>query len=462
MTEKLLYNLISKLPQTLRYALKEATGKMYYRSVLLSKIKKYPIVKPKKDKAKNILFINTIAGRGGAAKAAYEMLCEPLREQKAYNTDILVAEDYIKTNKHIHLLKPDESKWQELLFEVGNKLGYQDFFHLNSFGIKGTEVFKSCDILHLHNMHGGYFSPFALPELTALKPTIWTLHDEHTLTGHCACFYDCEKWITGCENCPDLAGYPEIENDSTNLIWHLKQKIYENSNITFVCPSNWLKTEAQKGLLKNQDIRLIPNGIDENIFYNFDKIQMRKELGLPIDKKILMFSASGGTLNPQKGGWYIKQVVEYYKNRDDILLMSLGTMEEKMKEGNFLDIAFTSSQEELAKYYSASDLFIYPTLTDNLPFVVLESLSCGTPVISFNTGGVPEEIEHMKTGYIANYKDTEDFIKGIDIFLNDENLMEKACKEARKSILKTFTKDKAVDNYINLYDEIYEKTKKGS
>lgn len=436
-------------------------GELYYQKNLLPKIKKYEIVPPQKDKPTNILFINTTSDKGGAAKAVNEMLCKPLREKKGYKTNLLVAIDNSKEKKdYIEVLKSGNNTKQKFLSRLQKATGYQDFFAPKSFNIEYLKVFKDCDILHLHNLHGNYFSPPALPKLTALKPTVWTLHDAHALTGHCACFYDCNKWIEGCADCPDLNSYPAVQVDSTAFIWKVKRKIYENSNITYVCPSNWLKQEAQKGILKDKDIRLIPNGIDEQVFLNYDKIQARKELNLPLDKKILIFSANDGVENVQKGGVYIEQIYKHYQNRDDLVFLAIGSTKTETRTKNFINIGYIENQETLAKYYSAADLFIYPTLTDNLPFVVLESLSCGTPVISFNTGGIPEEIEHLKTGYIAKYKDFQDFIYGIELFLNDDNLRKNASIEARKTVEKRFSVGITVDNYIQLYNEIYEKMKK--
>lgn len=463
MIKKILNTLIFKPLNNLDYLLKisKTIGEFYCRKNLLPKIQKYEIITPQKNKPTNILFINTTSNKGGAAKAANEMLCKNIGGKKGYKTNLLVAIDNSEEKKDfIDILKSGNKIKQRFLIRLQNATGYQDLFDNRAFRIKDLKVFKDCDILHLHNLHGNYFSPLALPELTALKPTIWTLHDEHALTGHCACFYDCNKWLTGCGKCPDLKSYPAIMTDSTAFNWEVKRKIYENSNITYVCPSNWLKEEAQKGILKNQDIRIIPNGIDEQVFLNYDKIETRKELNLPINKKILLFSANGSIENVEKGGIYIEQIRKYYQNRDDITFLALGSRKKEVNLKNFINIEYINSQETLAKYYSAADLLIYPTLTDNLPFVVLESLSCGTPVISFNTGGVPEEIEHLKTGYIAKYKDVQDLIDGIELFLNDDNLRKNASIEARKTVQKRFSIGTAVDNYIQLYNEIYEKMKK--
>ncbi len=432
-----------------------------YLKKLEKNIGKWSPVKPKKEKFENILYINTLAGRGGAAKAAYDNLCRPLGKRRNYNTKMLVKNIHLETvDDNVKLAPRVISEEQNLLNDVQIRLGWQYFFQLGSFEIKNTDFFKQADILHLHNLHGGYFSPFAVPGLTALKPTVWTLHDEQSFTGHCAYSFECEKWQAKCGVCPDLKCYPEIETDSTSLILQTKRKIYENSHFTVICPSEWLKNKAEKSILKNKDIRKIYYGIDEKVFFNYDKEYIRKELNLPLDKKILMFSADKSLNNTRKGGYYIQKAYDFLKHREDLLFLAIGGEKTAYIEHNFLNIAYIYDETLMAKYYASSDLFIFPTLADNLPFVILESMSCATPVISFDIGGVPEELDHMKTGYLAKYKDIDDFIKGINIFLEDEKLRKHASIRAREVVEKNFTIDISLNNHEKLYDEIWERSKK--
>lgn len=437
----------------------EQFAKAYYNNIKKNALKKREFSKPVKENFDNVLYINTLAGHGGAARCAYDNLCKSFRLRKNLNTFMLAkALSPNISNETVGLAPRNISEQQDLLNYMQIKLGWQYFFQLGSFEIKDHEFFKQADILHFHNLHGGYFSPFVLPELTALKPTLWTLHDEQSFTGHCAYSFDCEQWQSGCRDCPDLSYYPTIEAKATDFVLKTKKHLYDNSLITYVCPSNWLKTRAQKSILQNKDIRVIYNGVDEKVFYNFEKEQARKELGLPVDKKILMFTADGSTDNPQKGGIFIKNTYERMKNRDDLLFLAIGGG--SSKEHNLQNISYIYDETMLAKYYAASDLFIFPTLADNLPYVVLESMSCGTPVISFDVGGVPEEIQHLETGYVAKYKDLNDFIKGINIFLENDELRKNASIKARETIEKAFTIDISLENYLKLYNEIWENAKK--
>ena len=160
----------------------------------------------------------------------------------------------------------------------------------------------------------------------------------------------------------------------------------------------------------------------------------------------------------QKGGKYILNVIDYYKNRKDILILIVGAKLVKEYQ-NVISIDYIYSKAELVKYYSSADLFIFPTLSDNLPFVVMESMACGTPVISFKIGGIPEEIDHLKTGYLAKYKDLKNFIFGIELFVKNKKLRHDTTRQAHKQFLEKFTLKKCLSNYLDLYKEIYEQKK---
>ncbi|MCK5345273.1 MAG: glycosyltransferase, partial [Candidatus Heimdallarchaeota archaeon] len=323
-----------------------------------------------------------------------------------------------------------------------------------TFQIKNRKDVANADIIHLHNLHGGYFNPLALPDLTKLKPTVYTLHDMWSLTGHCAHSFDCDKWQTGCGNCPYLNVYPKLWYDVTHKLWGIKKDIYKRSDLVVVTPSRWLKNKIEKSILSDKNVHLIYNGIDHEIFRPMNKTEVRKKLNLPLDKTILMFSAHYGIRNFWKGGDYLLKALEQIDD-ENIFFLNVGSSEnldKRIKSSiEWVSIPYIDNEITMAEYYAASDLFLYPSLADNCPLVVLESMACGTPVIAFETGGIPELITNMRSGYIARYKDVGDFVKGIKLFLNDMDLRTKAGLSARKDVETHFTLDKMV----TLYEELY-------
>ncbi len=427
----------------------------YYNQLLNQIIikKSFNYISDKKE-IKNILQINTNDKKGGAAKITYTLHKKYL--EKGLKSKILCRnktddEDFIyKISQHNDFL-------QSTLFDIQDKHSYLDFFHLSSSDIKEYYIFKNSDILHLHNLHGNYFSLFALPELSHLKPTVWTLHDMQSFTGHCAHSFNCERWMKNCGNCPDLTIYPSIKNDKTAFILKNKKIIYENSKLTIVCPSIWLKNKVEKSILKIHDVRLIYNGIDTNKFNKKDKKAIRSKLNLPQYKTILLFSADNGLNNPWKGSNFIFESYKYFSNFSDLLFINIGGSNKSTPKNNWLDIEYIKNDELMSDYYAASDLFIYPSLADNCPLVVMEALSCGLPVVTFETGGIPELVKHLETGYVAKYKDLNDFINGVKMFISNKELINKTSNTARDYAVSNFDTSKMVEEYLKLYEEIVKK-----
>lgn len=428
-----------------------------YAELLCKNVKKQKISKPQRKSLSKILTIATSAGKGGAARAAYDMLCKQFNQRNIYTNNMLVGYHNLKDDPHLHIMPQINSEKEYFLARNEDKWGYLNFFKTCSKNVKNLDIFRNCDLVHLHNLHGFSFNPFILPEITAQKPCIYSLHDMAAFTGHCSYAFACTKWERGCGDCPDLGYYPSLNYDNTARNLKMLKAIYDScAPMTIVTPSVWLKKLAEQSILQNHEIKLLPYGIDENIFAPANKDMVRQKLNLPQDKLIFTFIADFATNNPQKGGYYLEQACEYYKNHPDIIFLIIGG-ENAGRIGNCYHIGYIYDTKELAKYYASSDLFIFPTMADNLPFVVLEAMSCGIPVISFDIGGLPDMIDHLSNGYLAKYKDVHDFIAGIELFINDKKLREQASKLARKKVEDNYTIDMCIHNYQKLYEEVFEK-----
>jgi glycosyltransferase involved in cell wall biosynthesis len=193
--------------------------------------------------------------------------------------------------------------------------------------------------------------------------------------------------------------------------------------------------------------------VDETVFINHPKHLSRKKLNLPIDKNILLYISHGGLKQYLKGGHLIEEISGKL-NIHDTLVISIGNPISDSQ--NTRTLPYIKDEKVLSLYYSAADLMIYPTLADNFPLVVLESLSCGTPVISFDTGGIPEIITHQKTGYIGKYNKISDLVQGITFFLRNPGLLQSASIEARESIMKKFTQEKMISEYLKIYHHVWD------
>lgn len=272
------------------------------------------------------------------------------------------------------------------------------------FGSKGTtrrfidwvKVYDP-DVIHLHNIHGYYINIEILFEYlkTCGKPVIWTLHDCWAFTGHCTYFdyVGCDKWKTECGHCPQKGEYPKsVVLDRSNRNYQKKRELFtEMPNMTLVTPSRWLAGLVRQSFLNQYPVEVIPNGIDTSIFKPTES-NLRQQYELE-NKKIILGVAS--IWDKRKG---LNDFIELSKMLDhtyQIIIVGLTKKQIQRMPANILCIERTNSPAELAAWYTAADVFVNPTYEDNYPTTNLEAQSCGTPVITYNTGGSPESVNQQ-------------------------------------------------------------------
>lgn len=392
-----------------------------------------------------ILQIGTIDNVGGAASVSWSI--KKGLEKNGHKMPMFVLEK--KSNDNDVFMIPRKLH-RYFHYILSNDI---DLFNTN--WILNTKEFKEADIIHIHNLHGWYFNLKTLKKMSKIKHVVWTLHDMWAITPHCAHSYDCEL-KDGFYQCPSMSSYPRIFWHNEKYLCWRKKNIYKNSNFHIVVPSLWLKDKVEQSVLKDKEINLIYNGIDENVFKILDQSSARKDLNLPLNKKIILFQSDGGKSNGFKGWEFTESVIEAFRN-DNILFICLGGEESGIDKihNNLLYVTRTSNKNILAKYFSSADIFLYPSLADNCPLVILEAMACGTPIVTFETGGIPELVKHLENGYIAKYKDSEDLIKGVNYILNlDGNTLLNMRNKSRIKVIEKFSIDKMVDEYEELYKKI--------
>lgn len=252
------------------------------------------------------------------------------------------------------------------------------------------------DVIHLHNIHNHFVHVGRLFEYIKEHdiPVIWTLHDCWPFTGHCAYFdyVHCDKWKVGCHHCPSLREYPPTWFfDRTDKNYKLKKNTFiEVKNLTLVTPSRWLADLTRESFLKDYPVEVINNGVDVNVFRPTEN-DIKEQLGIS-GKKMLLAMAT--TFDRRKGTECLSQLPKLLN--DDEVLVLVGLAEDQKKvfsQERCIGLGRTNNVKELAAYYSAADVFINPTLEDNFPTTNIEALACGTPVVTFRTGGSPESVD---------------------------------------------------------------------
>ncbi len=317
--------------------------------------------------------------------------------------------------------------------------------------ITRTEEYKEADIIHLHWINQGMVSLSCLKKMIKDgKKIVWTLHDEWPYLGICHYRGDCQE--TECRQCPLLPG------NIAHKHYLQKQNIYKKGNITFVGCSQWI-TDRAKQAMPDAEVVHINNCVPHNIFRHIDQTEARKKLNLPLDNKIILFCSQN--LNDERKGFaFLQQALEQFiiHNSQFIIQgpqsMAMDSHSPKGGEGGGLMTIcigkggrYISSPEEMAMMYAAADVFVTPSLQDNLPNTIAEAMSCGTPCVGFNVGGIPEMIDHLQNGYVAQYKDVNDLAEGIQYVLTHD-MREAALHKAASAYGETHVAQK----YINVYE----------
>ena len=333
-------------------------------------------------------------------------------------------------------------------------------FSLQWFGksIVNHPDLKSADLIHLHWVNHGFLTPKFLAQLDELeKPIVWTFHDSNAFTGGCHVRYSCEHFHQQCGNCPvlRLSGKDDISHKN----WLRKQKAYSELNFHVVAPSRWMASSVkQSSLLGVRQTTVIPNTIEIDVFKPYVKAEAKKILKIPADHFVLMSGFMPSKNDKHKGAQYLIDALNELAARPEIPkekieLVIFGNKDEKnLPEFPFKTtyLGTINKDEHLAKCYAAADAFITPSLEDNLPNTVMESLACATPVIAFTTGGIPDMVKHLENGYLAKYQSATDLADGIEWLYLHEN-KEAVQKEARRSILTHFAPNVIATQHEELY-----------
>lgn len=305
---------------------------------------------------------------------------------------------------------------------------------------KINDVLKefSPHIVNLHNLHGEFSSPSLLKNIGSMRvPVVWTLHDMWALTGHCAYAVDCQSYLEmGCDaTCPHPDSYPPLMPERIEKAFRSRRRLYKAvENLSVITPSKWLAAEVKKGILSDKDVRIIPNGIDMERFKPIDRYVAREALQLPQHKKIILTGSYN--LKSERKGWVFLESALKRPTFHEVLLLAYGSVSTSMNSDLPFEIqtlGYVSDERLLRLYYSAADVFVLPTLADNLPNVLIEAIACGTPCVAFAVGGVSEVVRTGTTGYLAEHRNADDLADKLrnvlEMKTEDYNHMSFSCRK---------------------------------
>ncbi|MBQ7419835.1 MAG: glycosyltransferase family 4 protein [Prevotella sp.] len=412
-----------------------------------------------------VLIINTSERTGGAAVAAHRLM-EALNNN-GVKVKMLVRD---KETNHLSVVALPKSwrlhwnfLWERFCVWLHLHLRRPHLFDID-IANTGTDItklreFQEADVIHLHWVNQGMLSLRNIRKiLDSGKHVVWTMHDIWPATAICHLTLDCRRFETTCQQCRLLPGGGSA-NDLSTKVWHRKQQMLEGQRITFVACSRWLSEEARKSaLLKGQTITSVPNPIDTRLYHPLGKQKAREELGLPTDGRLILFVSQRAT-NPYKGmqyleeacQWLVRQYPDMIKNTHIAILG--GHAEEVTSQLPFEShpLGYVNNEQQIVKVYNAADVFVLPSLSENLPNTIMEAMACGIPSIGFRIGGIPEEIDHLENGYVADYRDAVDLAKGIRWALDeaDTEAVRKACL---KKVARHYSQQSVAMHYIEVYE----------
>ncbi len=416
-----------------------------------------------------IVHLNTYDGNGGAGRACLR-LSDSLNAANC-TSDVLVFYKFGHNPRIFNLSQHFFSKiravfnilGERYLSRVFTKKSTRTPFSLQWFGrsVLKNSLVKEADIIHIHWINHGFLSPRFLAQLDELdKPIVWTFHDSNAFTGGCHVRYSCENYHKQCGHCPLLrfAG----EKDLSHRNWLKKQKAYSNLNFHIIAPSNWMASSVKhSSLLGLRNISVIPNTIEISVFKPYVKAEAKKILKISPEKFVILSGFMPSKNDKHKGTPYLLEALkelaarpEIDNNQIELVIFGNKDLEEVPQfpfKTTFLGTI--NKDEHLAKCYAAADVFVTPSLEDNLPNTVMESLACATPVVAFETGGIPDMVKHLQNGYLAKYQSVADLADGIEwLYLTEDK--EEIQKEARRTILNEFAPEVIAYQHLILYQHL--------
>ncbi|WP_201575863.1 glycosyltransferase family 4 protein [Psychrobacter immobilis] len=410
-----------------------------------------------------ILHINTHDTQGGAARAAYRLHRALLAEsidskmlvKKKSSDDYTVLAPTSKLEKGINLFRPALDSLPVKKYKNRTQTLFSPAW-LPFSQIPKKIAQLNPDIVHLHWINSGMMSVKDLAKID--KPIVWSLHDMWAFTGGEHYDEHQQHYLDKCGNSQVLSS--KKANDLSRKGWERKQKVYEKiEDMTIVGLSNWMHQAAKSSsLLKDKHHIHLPNPINTAAFAPFDKIEARRLLNLPKDKKLILFGAINATSDPRKGFNYIFKALRD-SSLEDAELVIFGT-NQPATPLNFTQhvhyLGHLHDNISLRVLYNAADVMIVPSLQESFGQTAVESLACGTPVVAFNTTGLKDIIDHKINGYLAKPFDTNDLANGIEWVLNAPNYRQ-LCDNARDKVLTHFDSQLVAKQYIALYKEILAK-----
>lgn len=423
------------------------------------------------DRPLKVLSVCSSDTEGGAARAAYRIHQGVkalgvesrmfVKKKVGEDLDVISLEEFVPKNPFykvfdwVHnkcLNKIQRARWN----------CYPDRDDVYMSDLRGTELHGALqrinyDVLHLHWINQRFIP---LEQLPKDKPIVWTLHDSWPFCGICHYFLDCESYRKQCGCCTFL--HSDDANDLSHQVWKQKEEAYTNLDLHIVSPSQWLANCAkQSGLLRRFPVTVIPNCLDVNTFRRFNEKEISPQWRRFQEKKtpFVLYGAVNAAKDKIKGFAKLLSALRLLESRGNVIdfeLIVFGANESELSMDLSVPIhylGYVNDAQDLVSLYCLASVMVVPSLTENLSCTIMESLSCGTPVVAFNIGGNGDMIVHKQNGYLAKEFDDEDLAEGI-LWCLENNIDNRLGKNGREKVLKTYNYEAVCSQYKELYESL--------
>lgn len=411
----------------------------------------------------NLLILNTFDNQGGAAIATYRLhrglrsigIDSHLLVQGKNTDDYSVVGPTTKWQKVLALLRPHFDAIATNVYRKRQKVSFSAAWFPEKLAFKVTNL--KPDIVHLFWVNNGFLRIETLKKIK--QPIVWTLHDMWPFTGGCHYDDECGKFRQSCGNCPVLNS--ETERDLSRRIWERKRKSWRGVPIVVVATSHWLADMARSSsIFGEQRIEVIPNGIDTDVYKPAAKVAARAAFNLPQDKYLILFSAFSATSDKRKGNQFLMQALERlsqlgWGTKTELVIIGASKPENPPDLG--MKVHYMGHlHDEISQVllYSAADAVVAPSMQENLSNTVMEALSCGTPVVAFNIGGMPDMIDHQMNGYLATPFEPMDLADGMIWVLTNASRRNALSQRARATVMERFALHAVAMRYSELYQSL--------
>jgi glycosyltransferase involved in cell wall biosynthesis len=416
----------------------------------------------------NILHISAYDKTGGAARAAHR-LHSGLRqidqdssmfvEQRSFNEpSIITFSPPMALLKRLHRrLRREWITRSFRRYRTSLPPDYELFSDdRTQYSLTLLDQLPPCDVINLHWIAGFIDLHFFFSRLPQHIPVVWTLHDMNAFTGGCHYNHGCSKFRNQCGSCPQLGS--SKRTDLSYQIWKRKRSVYSQikpEDLHIVALNHWMAKEVKQSvLLQDFPVSTIPNGLETDIFTPIDGGIARDALEIPYDAKVILFCADW-LANQRKGFALLTQAMADIGSYKDLYLMSVGVGDSPVNSTvPYLNLGHFKNDRLLSLAYSAADIFVIPSLQDNLPNTVMESMACGTPVVGFDVGGIPDMVRPGLTGFLAPPGDINALRSSIIQLIKDDELVKEMAENCRQIAVKEYTLEVQAGRYLELYKQI--------